>query len=187
MTTCSAHASLPPKGRHAHISTKVLSGQRSPSTTRSDESPTAHRRVTNLGDQRHHGEDLHLGVPAHICAVGLYSRGNRLRLRLSFASQNQASQCESCPQGVTIPNANAGEKCYFRFSMKEFRRVSLICLLDIRRILAQAKASSLFSKPFSLAAIKMPIVPVIRSFIVVATCLARTSSTIKRSLLFSSE
>ena len=30
----SAHASLPPKGRHAHISTKVLSGQRS---------PTAHR------------------------------------------------------------------------------------------------------------------------------------------------
>ena len=30
----SAYASLPPKGRHAHISTKVLSGQRSPSTTR---------------------------------------------------------------------------------------------------------------------------------------------------------
>ncbi len=30
----SAHASLPPKGHHAHISTKVLSGQRSPSTTR---------------------------------------------------------------------------------------------------------------------------------------------------------
>ena len=30
----SAHASLPPKGRHAHVSTKVLSGQRSPSTTR---------------------------------------------------------------------------------------------------------------------------------------------------------
>ena len=40
----SAYASLPPKGRHAHISTKVPSGQRS---------PTAHRRVTNLGDQRH--------------------------------------------------------------------------------------------------------------------------------------
>ena len=30
----SAYASLPPKGRHAHISAKVLSGQRSPSTTR---------------------------------------------------------------------------------------------------------------------------------------------------------
>ena len=30
----SAHASLPPKGRHAHISTKVLSGQRSPPTAR---------------------------------------------------------------------------------------------------------------------------------------------------------
>ena len=104
-----------------------------------------------------------------------YSRGNRRRLRLPLASQNQASLRESRPQGVTIPNADAEGKCYFRFSMKEFRRVSLICLLDIRRILAQAKASSLFSKPFSLAAIKMPIVPVIRSFIVVATCLARTS------------
>ena len=29
----SAYVSLPPKGRHAHISTKVLSGQRSPSTS----------------------------------------------------------------------------------------------------------------------------------------------------------
>ena len=37
--------------------------------------------------------------------VGLYSGGNRLRLRLSLTSQNQASLRESCPQGVTIPNA----------------------------------------------------------------------------------
>ena len=29
----SAYASLPPKGRHAHISTKVLSGQRSPTAS----------------------------------------------------------------------------------------------------------------------------------------------------------
>ena len=46
-----------------------------------------------------------LGVPAHICAVGLYSGGNRLRIRLPLTSQNQASLRESCPQGVTIPNA----------------------------------------------------------------------------------
>ena len=40
---------------------------------------------------------LLLGVPAHICAVGLYSGGNRLRLRLPLTSQNQASLRESCP------------------------------------------------------------------------------------------
>ena len=57
----SAHASLSPKGRHAHISTKVLSGQRSPSTTRYDESPTAHRRVTDLGNQRHRAGKFFLG------------------------------------------------------------------------------------------------------------------------------
>ena len=47
-----------------------------------------------------------MGVPAHICAVGIYSGGNRRRLCLPLTSQNQASQRESCPQGVTIPNAD---------------------------------------------------------------------------------
>ena len=45
-----------------------------------------------------------LGVPAHICAVGLYSGGNRRRLCLPLTSQNQASLLESCPQGVTYRN-----------------------------------------------------------------------------------
>ena len=61
METVRLTASLPPKGRHAHISTKVLSGQRSPSTTRYDESPTAHRPVTNLGDQRHRAGKFFFG------------------------------------------------------------------------------------------------------------------------------
>ena len=46
-----------------------LTASLSPSTTRYDESPTAHRRVTNLGDQRHRAgcarvrfEDEHLAV-----------------------------------------------------------------------------------------------------------------------------
>jgi hypothetical protein len=46
-----------------------------------------------------------LGVPHTVVWVGLYSGGNRLRLRLPLTSQNQAPLRGSCPQGVTIPNA----------------------------------------------------------------------------------
>ena len=51
---------------------------------------------------------LYLGVSHTVVWVGLYSGGNRLRLRLPLTSQNQAPLRGSCPQGVTIPNA-AGE------------------------------------------------------------------------------
>ena len=48
---------------------------------------------------------LLMGVPHTVVWVGLYSGGNRLRLRLPLTSQNQAPLRGSCPQGVTIPNA----------------------------------------------------------------------------------
>ena len=49
------------------------------------------RDADGLGDERHsagsaRSDTFFVGVPAHICAVGLYSRGNRLRIRLSLAS-----------------------------------------------------------------------------------------------------
>ena len=88
MTTVRLSASLPPKGRHAHISTKVLSGQRS---------PTAHGRVTNLGDQRHRAGKFFLSVPAHTCAVGLYCKATRAHLRLARAALATAPQCR--PKG----------------------------------------------------------------------------------------
>ena len=68
----------------------------------------------------------HLGVPAHICAVGLYSGGNRLRLRLSLTSQNQAPLRESRPQGVTIPNATRGEQ-----STINWRNVSVFAIIYV--------------------------------------------------------
>ena len=40
-----------------------------------------------------------MGVPAHICAVGVYSRGNCLCLCLPFVSQNQASLASLVPKG----------------------------------------------------------------------------------------
>jgi hypothetical protein len=40
---------------------------------------------------------LYLGVPHTTVWVGLYSGGNRLRLRLPLTSQNQAPLCGSCP------------------------------------------------------------------------------------------
>ncbi|PBC68599.1 hypothetical protein BGX14_0976 [Fibrobacter sp. UWS1] len=54
-----------------------------------------------------------LGVPAHICAVGLYFRGDHLRLaRYSPPKTKPCSRKhqdetvrKSSPQGVTIPNA----------------------------------------------------------------------------------
>ncbi len=59
-----------------------------------------------------------MGVPAHICAVGLYSGGNRRRLCLPLTSQNQASQRESCPQGVTIPNALKCIRNYLEYLLR---------------------------------------------------------------------
>ena len=55
---------------------------------------------------------LYLGVPHTVVWVGLYSGGNRLRLRLPLTSQNQAPLRGSCPQGVTIPNANGARQQY---------------------------------------------------------------------------
>ena len=46
------------------------------------------------------------GVPHTIVWGGLYSGGNRQRLRLPLTSQNHASLRGSCPQGITIPNGN---------------------------------------------------------------------------------
>ncbi|MCQ2287236.1 MAG: hypothetical protein MJZ76_10270, partial [Bacteroidales bacterium] len=75
----------------------------SPSTT----------RLTRVAYGSQRGRDHHnrclLGVPAHICAVGLYCKASRahLRLRLPRVSCNQASLRGSCPKGVTIPNADA--------------------------------------------------------------------------------
>ena len=67
-----------------------------------------------------------MGVPAHICAVGLYSGGNRRRLCLPLTSQNQAPLRESCPQGVTIPNAECSKDFLFQqlplaFNLRVFR------------------------------------------------------------------
>ena len=60
-----------------------------------------------------------MGVPAHICAVGLYSGGNRRRLCLPLTFQNQAPLRGSCPQGVTIPNADAMTiKLYMKMNFK---------------------------------------------------------------------
>lgn len=58
-------------------------------------------------------EGLLLGVPAHICAVGLYFRGDHLRFaRYSPPKTKPCSRKhqdetvrKSSPQGVTIPNA----------------------------------------------------------------------------------
>ena len=58
--------------------------------------------------------------------VGLYSGGNRLRLRLSLTSQNQAPLRESRPQGVTIPNATRGEQ-----STINWRNVSVFAIIYV--------------------------------------------------------
>ena len=55
---------------------------------------------------------LLMGVSHTVVWVGLYSGGNRLRLRLPLTSQNQAPLRGSCPQGVTIPNANGARQQY---------------------------------------------------------------------------
>ena len=52
---------------------------------------TCKRNADGLGNERHcarctRSDTFFVGVPAHICAVGLYSRDNRLCLRLSLAS-----------------------------------------------------------------------------------------------------
>ena len=60
-------------------------------------------------------ENSSLGVPAHICAVGLYFRGDHLRFaRYSPPKTKPCSRKyqeetvrKSSPQGVTIPNTNA--------------------------------------------------------------------------------
>ena len=61
-----------------------------------------------------------MGVPAHICAVGLYSGGNRRRLCLPLTSQNQAPLRESCPQGDSLCRlATPNAECLF----------GIVCLL----------------------------------------------------------
>ena len=58
-------------------------------------------------------ENSSLGVPAHICAVGLYSRGDHLRFarysppktKPCSREHQERTARKSSPQGVTIPNA----------------------------------------------------------------------------------
>ncbi len=52
-----------------------------------------------------------LGVPAHICAVGLYFRGGRLCFACHPPPKTKPRYAGLVPKGVTIPNANATEIC----------------------------------------------------------------------------
>ena len=60
-------------------------------------------------------EELHLGVPAHICAVGLYFMGCAVhsvpaqphKTRPCSRKHQDKTARKSSPQGVTMPNTNA--------------------------------------------------------------------------------
>ena len=78
-------------------------------------------------------ENSSLGVPAHICAVGLYFRGDHLRFaRYSppktkpYSREHQERTArKSSPQGVTIPNAKN-----ISFGQKKTCRHQIFCYLQ---------------------------------------------------------
>ena len=105
----SAYASLPPKGGHAHISAKALSGQRS---------PTRLVNTSRLWLTGHAGglenERLRAGGADDAAAYGrshTYMRGRAILQGAPCAPvarpRRSCNGATAPPQGVTIPNADA--------------------------------------------------------------------------------
>ena len=91
----------------------------------------------------------HLGVPAHICAVGLYCMATRSHLRHTRVALATKPCCQehrtgtarmSSPQGGTIPNANAASKYFTPTSLCQ-KSLSKISTETIQKQLYAKKKS----------------------------------------------